>query len=437
MRKWIYGIGLLEGWFPFLVAVLAVAAGIFLLLRFRRRWWIVALSALAAAAGIAFLAGWAVIHVFYVWPEDLPSEVILWAAVGLAAVLLGVAGFFFRPERWRRVLSPVAALLVLLMAVLQVNAYFGLLTTVGDLVSPTATVLTSIPAALQKHSNKTVDEHNPVAEGWKRPAFLRRQGEVLQSAIPGAVSGFQARRAFVYLPAAYLLKKRPKLPVLVLVSGQPGEPSDWTVSGHLTAMMDAFAAQHNGLAPVVVMPDANGSVQGNTMCMDTSIAKADTYMSVDVPDWIRKTLDVDDNTKHWAIGGYSFGATCAVQMATRHPETYPNFMSFSSEREPALTVDRSRTIALAFAGNTAAFNAEVPLTLMARRRYPDVTGFFAAGAGDADYTANAQVLNAAAQASGMHTQLQLVAGAGHSWKVAQGSMPQALDFLARPLGLVR
>ncbi|GAC1489594.1 MAG: hypothetical protein NVS2B15_07440 [Pseudarthrobacter sp.] len=76
--------------------------------------------------------------------------------------------------------------------------------------------------------------------------------------------------------------------------------------------MDAFAAAHDGLAPVVVIADLNGSDSGNTMCMDAMTARADTYLSVDVPAWIRATLHVDPDPARWAVGGFSFGGTCAL-----------------------------------------------------------------------------------------------------------------------------
>lgn len=52
-------------------------------------------------------------------------------------------------------------------------------------------------------------------------------GEVSKVAIPGAVSGFAAREAEVYLPPAYLSTPRARLPVLVLLAGQPASPTDW------------------------------------------------------------------------------------------------------------------------------------------------------------------------------------------------------------------
>lgn len=437
--RWINHVSLLSGWLPWTAGVAGVVALLFLLVRRSWRWWLFAALAAAAAAVLSALAGWAVIHVWYVWPEDLPTDVLVWAGIGLwglflaiGAVVLGAVTVHGRGRRWLG--APVAGALVIVLAALQINAYFGELTTIGDLLSGPPVVAAGIPKFLAKPGRSDPFRADAVAQAWRPPAGMAKNGELRQVAIPGKVSGFHARKAIIYFPPAYLLRHRPALPVLVLVSGQPGGPSDWLSAAHLPQTLDAFAAAHHGLAPVVVMPDPNGTDAGNTMCMNSRIARADTYLAVDVPRWITSTLAVDGNTRHWAVAGFSYGGTCAVQMATRHPQLYPTFAAMSPEREPALTASRQRTIGLAFGGNTAAFNAQVPLTLLATHRYPGVRGWFSAGESDPAYTGNVRVLHAAAQKAGMHTTAVTVPG-GHSWIMVTATLPMVLNFLARPLGL--
>ncbi|MFL0447679.1 alpha/beta hydrolase-fold protein [Corynebacterium xerosis] len=67
-----------------------------------------------------------------------------------------------------------------------------------------------------------------------------------------------ARDAQVHLPPAYFAHPRPKLPVVVLVSGAPGSPEQWFVEGRAGQTLDAFAEGHRGLAPITVAVDANG-----------------------------------------------------------------------------------------------------------------------------------------------------------------------------------
>ena len=253
--------------------------------------------------------------------------------------------------------------------------------------------------------------------------------------IPGTVSGFTARDAYIYLPAAYSSPSAPLLPVVVLVAGQPGGPNDWIVAGQLQTQLDQFAAAHDGLAPIAVVVDPNGPSDTITMCMDSNIAKADTYLSQDVPNWITAELGVDANHAHWAFGGFSYGGTCAIQMATRHTDLYPSFIDISGEREPAISADRGQTIQAAFGGDTAAFDALTPLTLLGERRYPDVWGYFSAGSNDSMFMASMNEVSAAAQKAGMTVKTQPVPNQGHSWAVPQAAILPALQWLSPRLGL--
>jgi S-formylglutathione hydrolase FrmB len=220
-----------------------------------------------------------------------------------------------------------------------------------------------------------------------------------------------------------------------MFAGQPGGPADWLTGGMLRARMDRFAADHHGVAPVVVVVDPNGSANGNTLCMDSKIAKADTYLSKDVPEWIEKTLDVGNDHRKWAAGGFSFGGTCALQMVTRHPDVFDSALAFSGEREPTLAKERQKTVEAAFGGDDAAFDAETPLNIMAKERFDANAVFLGAGASDHEFVAYLEELSAAARNAGFAVETKVVADTGHSWEATAGSLPLALDFVARRWGI--
>ena len=209
----------------------------------------------------------------------------------------------------------------------------------------------------------------PLSAVWRPPAGMPDAGVVTEVTIPATVSGFAARPAWLYLPPAYLSRPRAQLPVLVLLSGQPGSPDDWLDGGQLAQRMDAFAAAHDGLAPVVVMPDHLGDPLNNPLCMDSRLGNVATYLSVDVPAWVRDTLQVDPKPSGWAIGGFSNGGTCSLQMAVNAPEVYPTFVDISGEAEPTLG-DHAATVQAAFGGDEAAFAAVNPLDVLARGSSP-------------------------------------------------------------------
>lgn len=398
-----------------------------------------------AAALAALGLHWLLVQVLLILPEPFPPEVLGWTAAVVAAAALAVPSILSRrPDAAgaRRLLPVAALLLVLLLAGQQVNAYFRLDRSAGDLVG---SAVNGVPELEQQYRASASPSAAPPASGqdaaprdlrsWRPPAGMPATGLVRRAAIPGTRSGFHAREAYVYLPPAYLVRDRPLLPLLVLVPGQPGSPQDWITGGRLQSVMDDYAAKHHGVSPVVVVADANGDPTANRLCMDSRLGKAETYLASDVPAWARTTLDIDPDASRWAVGGFSFGGTCALQLGTRHPDLFPTIFAFSAQREPSLSADRNKTIHDSFGGNVKAFEAHTPLKLLATRRFPHSRIYFSAGSKDSEYLDNLHVLAAAARRAGATVRTAQVPHAGHSWAVAAGSLTPALDFAAAPMGL--
>jgi S-formylglutathione hydrolase FrmB len=273
----------------------------------------------------------------------------------------------------------------------------------------------------------------PLYRTWQPPPDLPDHGAVAQVDIPGTRSGFAARPAWVYVPPAYLTASPPALPVLVMVGGQPGGTRDWLDGGRLAQRMDEWAAAHGGLAPVVVMPDALGAETANPLCTDSALGRVDTYLSQDVPAWVTSTLHVDLDHRHWAVGGFSYGGTCALQLAVAHPDLFPSFFDTSGQASPTLG-DRRSTVAATFSGNEAAFDAVDPLSELSRNRYPGSAGFLVVGAQDDGYRDQQRRVAAAAQAAGMTIAASEVPG-GHSWTVWRPALVAAIPWLASRMGL--
>ncbi|MCX6498191.1 MAG: alpha/beta hydrolase-fold protein [Arthrobacter sp.] len=438
------------------VAWAAGMAGLaYLLWQSGRRHSISASAVVVAAAlmlSAALVAGFhlVLIYVLAVFPEELPWETLVWSVPAVAALLLwllrlhGIWGrkpFLasiprpIRPvvHRLRSTAVACGALVgVVALSAVQVNAYFGLNHTVSDV---TGTAVARIPV-LEDAFKRQPGESSPVSlSAWLQPAGLPPDGTIRKATIPGTVSGFRSRDAYIYLPPAYQGSPRPALPVLVLFSGQPGTPADWLTGGALRSRMDRFASGHGGISPVVVVVDPNGTPTGNTLCMDSRIARADTFLAQDVPAWIRGTLDVDPDPQQWAAGGFSFGATCAMQMVTRHPDVYSAALAFSSEKEPAIAKERHKTIDASFAGDTAAFEQLTPLRLMQDRRFDGKAIYFGAGERDPEFVEYMALLSGAARAAGFTVETHRIANAGHSWETASRGLPGGLDFLAARWGI--
>jgi S-formylglutathione hydrolase FrmB len=252
--------------------------------------------------------------------------------------------------------------------------------------------------------------------------------------IPGTASAFKARNAVIYLPPAYAADPRPLLPVLVLLPGQPGGPEDWFIAGEAAKAMDTFASQHQGLAPVVVVADPSGSTFASTLCLDTGRGNAETYLARDVPAWIEANLQVDTDHRVWGVGGYSYGGTCALQLAIRTPEVYPSFIDISGQKEPTLS-SRRKTANEAFGGDASASTQVNPLDILATASLPEVGGYLAVGDRDVEFKPQQQRVLAVCRRARLQIQYHELPGA-HSWAVWRPALVAALPWYAERTRLI-
>ncbi|MBS9374453.1 alpha/beta hydrolase [Rhodococcus sp. B50] len=417
------------------VAIFAVLAvtGLAVLLARRHRSWFVRGVPVAALTVVALTAG-AALLVEKVWkpfPDRVPWVVYGWVAVALLGVAFLIGRWFVRGRDRTR---PVVAAALVVAAVLVVIAAAGRINAVYDAYPTVRAALGISDYRSISFDDPSVRASRTVAlENWSAPADLPATGAVTSVTIPGTVSGFRAREARVYLPPAYFSDPRPELPVLVLLAGQPGSPEDWLVGGRLAQTMDAYAAEHRGLAPVVVLADGTGGQFDNPLCVDSHLGNAATYLAVDVPAWVRDNVQIDDDPKAWAVGGLSYGGTCALQLATTRPDVYPTFLDMSGQAEPTIG-DRASTIRDVFGGDAEAFARNNPAELLARNRYPDSAGAFVVGLDDSEYRTGVEQLAAAAREAGMDVHLTELPGT-HSFALWSAGLEKELPWLAQRLGL--
>lgn len=425
---------LLGGPLPWAVVACGALAAVALLARRGRRWWVRAVpGALLAAAVVTGLLVLLVDQVWHPFADPLPLPIVAGVAAVVAAAALAVAGAV--TSRRRRWWAPVALELVVADTAGLLNVHYEQFPTVRTALGLAAAdqlPFAEIPARQRQFVPRA---GQPIESGWAPPADLPGQGVVSRVDIPATASGFAARPAWVYLPPAYLGSLRARLPVLVLLSGQPGDPADWIAAGELAQRADAYAAQHAGLAPVVVVPDHLGDPLANPLCVDSPLGDAYPYLTVDVPAWIRGTLQVDPDPSGWAVGGLSNGGTCSLQLAVNAPQQFPTFVDISGEDAPTLG-DRARTIAEAFGGDEAAYRAVNPLDVLTTRTFPDTDGYLVGGADDAVYLPQAQRVADACRAAGMDVQLQVLPG-GHTWEVWGPGLGAALPWLGGRLGITQ
>jgi len=253
--------------------------------------------------------------------------------------------------------------------------------------------------------------------------------------IPATESGFPARGAYVYLPPAAFAAEPPALPVVVAMAGQPGEPADIFRAGQVDRILDEVAAEHDGLAPIVVVPDQLGDPTVNPMCLDGPYGASETYLTVDVPDWIRASLNVSEDPADWAVTGFSQGGTCSLQLAAAHPELFGALLDIAGEEAPSLgTVEE--TIERGFGGDADAYRAATPEAILAANApYEDSVALFAAGEHDRKYSASMRAMSALAAEAGMAVTVLVSPGTAHDWNTARYGLREGFARLLPRWGI--
>lgn len=412
----------------FLVPLYVAAAVLFVLLALKsvRATWLTRAAILVlAGAGTGLLLSWLVSDVWDLFGVALTTVVRVWIAMLFAGLFLAV-GNLWRSRWWRKVLAVVAAGVFLLATGAAVNEDFGAYRSIGDALG--VKPYPALPAA-----DLTGHERQPDPGPWTAPPGMPEKGALGTVVIPATHSHFPARPASVYLPPAALTAHPPALPVLVMFPGQPGGPSDVFTSGRVAVTLNKYAAAHHGLAPIVVAPDQLGRPLKNPMCVDSPLGNSATYLTVDVPEWIRSHLNVLGDPAHWAVGGYSQGGTCATQFGFGDPQLFGSLIDILGERQPTIGPD---TVAKAFGGSTAKYDAQKPLALLAAHKpYTDSYGIFGSGLQDKRYTRYVRTMDRAAKAAGMTTTLILSPHSGHDWNTVRYVLARALPLLADHQGL--
>jgi S-formylglutathione hydrolase FrmB/uncharacterized membrane protein YeaQ/YmgE (transglycosylase-associated protein family) len=398
--------------------------------RWSRRGWLVT-SVLAAAVGaaIGLWVEWYFIDTQNVLGMSPTPVTRVWVSLGFALVAIVTAGLW--RATWKRRIASVGALvLVILTPAMAINIDFGQYVSLNAALGVSAFAENGLPAI-----PPAPIDGRPAYSTWQAPVDMPAEGTVSSVAIPGLISGFTARNAIVYLPPAALTANPPTLPVVMLLSGQPGSPEDALLAGNLRQELNSYASAHGGLAPIVISPDQLGSRSSNPMCLDSPLGNSDTYLTKDVRNWVTANLPVETDAAHWAIAGFSQGGTCAIQLGATHPDIFGTLIDVSGEVDVNLGDEKATTTAV-FNGNAAAYAAAQPLDILAAGApFTDTYAIFAVGANDATFKPQQQKVEAAAAAAGMHTTYLEIPDSAHDWHTAGIALTRAFDATFSRWGL--
>ncbi len=400
--------------------------------RHRGRRAAVRVGAAVVGAGVGLLVVWWEGDVQDAFGVQFTPVTRMWVAFAFAAVALFLTAVV-QGGWFARLVGLGAAAAVVLSAGLGVNVDFGFYKDVEQAVATNPYATRPLPVVQHRGTGAEVDPAD-----WHAPAGMPRDGETLSVRIPGTVSHFRARKAVVWLPPAAQVADPPRLPVLIALSGQPGQPADLFQTGDLGSFLDRYAATHDGLAPIVVSPDQLGAPNRNPMCVDSRrLGRSATYVMTDTVRWIHQHLPVASGPAAWGILGFSQGATCTMQFSTEHPDVFGTALAISSELAP-VTGNAQVSTALGFGGSAAAYRAAAPVAIMAAHGpYHDHLTVFGYGQDDAPYRVSTETLRAAAERAGMQTQLIVSPGSAHDWNTVRYVLAHGLPAVLAHLGLAK
>lgn len=382
--------------------------------------------------GVSGLVVWLLSDVFLVFGVSLGWMVMTVIAVTCALMAFAVAAIV-DSHGIRRIAAVILVVLSLLSGALRVDMVYGEYTTLGSLFG--------VKAFPDMSQSQISGKATMTIEQWKQHASrhdlptMPKIGEIRTVDIPATASQFKARSADVYLPPAALSDKPPALPVMVMLAGQPGSPDRFFNASGIAGTLNAYAAKHHGLAPIVVSPDQNGAATQNSLCADTPVyGKAETYLTVDVTKWIRTTLPVSTAPKDWLIGGFSQGGTCSTQLGPAHPGIYGHIYAADGELAPT-DHDRETTINRYFNGDAKLYQRHVPTDIIKRHAPSTQTLFSIAGQWDAKSQRNAAIIAKAAKQSGMTVHLAMAKDSGHDWHTVNTGLAAVIDRFCAQSGI--
>jgi enterochelin esterase-like enzyme len=316
--------------------------------------------------------------------------------------------------------------------VLAVNKYYGYYQTWGsvaaDFTHQDASAASQMPRVEFAARSGTLDgsrAHLTLAE---------QQGYLMRLMLAGQRSHI-TRAVYVYLPPQYFQPayQAYRFPVIELIHGQPGEPQDWVSVVGVTRDLGHLLADKHARPAVLVMPDANGGDQVSLQCLNQVGGPQDlTYLAVDLPGQLARTLRVQRPGPGWGVAGYSEGGYCAANMALRFPRGYGAAGVLSGYFAPFDNrLSATGPPVSPFGGSNRLREQNTPLDeLQALSAATAVPRFWlGAGAADGQAVADAETFRAELLPRQRSVPLTLTPGGGHTMTTWRAELPPMLSWM--------
>jgi len=409
----------------------------YLLFRPRTRYWpLIAAATLIIGGLVGLLVLWLAVDIFDSFGGPVLAATWWWAAgcfSGIALVAANLVGTRRETGRirwWHWMVAPLSIVVFAIAATLGINDAYGLNRTVANLFH----ISTAKPIALPTVAQAAGAASAPTLElmqPWRPPASMPKTGSIGTVDIPNTNSKFPARAAQLYLPPAALVPDAPRLPLVIMMMGQPGDPNADVIG----AILNDLAASNHGLAPIALVVDQLGNPAVDPLCLDTAMGNVETYLMKDVMPWARATLNIQLTRNTVTVAGYSNGGTCAAYFGAKHPDVFGNIIAISPT-EYAGAERSKQVLSDVFKGNQAAYDAVKPTNIMATKApYTDTVAIYTVGQTDSRYQPGVKHLTDEATKAGMSAKLHLVPHGDHGISALNGGLNYAFQELYPRLGL--
>jgi enterochelin esterase-like enzyme len=366
-------------------------------------------------------------------PQSTALFVLLVVAFGALTWRIAVA----RKVVFRVLAACLAFVAAMVFGVLAVNKYYGYYPTwnamIADLTQQGVTAASQPP-----HVNLTSGSHSGTLDGNRAGLELaQQQGYLMRLVVTGQRSHI-SRVVYVFLPPQYFQSayRAYRFPVIELIHGQPGQPQDWITVVGVTDALKRLLADKAAQPAVLVMPDANGGEKVSLQCLNQVGGPQDlTYLAVDLPTQIARSLRVLPPGPGWGVAGYSEGGFCTANMALRYPHRY----GFAGVLSGYFTPDDNRLAGSGrpvspFGGNSTLREQNTPLDEVGNLPAAVIPRFWlGAGAADRQAVAGTEAFWQELRQRQDDAPLTFTPGGGHTMTTWRAQIPPMLTWMTQGL----
>jgi len=315
---------------------------------------------------------------------------------------------------------------------------------VGAVVALAALVaLTPLQATLTQAVLLGPDSLFPVASpatiaiqrGRRTVVVPVRHGVVTSDTLVSPALGGRRQPYLVYLPPGYgdQANRTRRYPVLYVLHGAPGQPSDWTTGLHIQLLTDELIARGRLRPLIMVMPEGNGGVWHDSQYINRfdGTFNAAIYIARDLVRVVDARYRTVAARGGRAIAGISEGGYGAMNLALTHRATFGTAISVSGyfRADPAEVVGGANP----FGGSAQVMARNSPLLYApALRHGPRTAILILDSAQDGVYARQARLFAARLDSLGIPHTLVLQQApnvlVAHFWPYFREAAPVLLTF---------